>query len=409
MDRLTLVPGEAPPRQFTAEEERRRLHAERTAALAATLAEELHIDDRLQPLLEQAALLDHDVSPDLPAQVREMLAHFQGRPTAQTEAVHATLSHIIRTSHLVDRRLERLDERPLTMAQILEEMWGEVEAGRIGPEAAAGLQVFSTNIMEKFGDLPGRLAVNPLIAEQVRRVLLLRRECTPEKLEELAKTDPVLAASVIRVANSAIYNPLMRISRLPVAISFVGVEAAANAMIAAALQPLYVSAGLRRLWLHSLQIAQYCEALAAASGLAHPEESFLLGLVHDVGRLAIHHLPQVLVDRCMRLVDRGCPPTYAETVVFQAEHGEIGEAVLGSWGFPASVVEAVRNHHRPELSSSKGASLLYLAEWGVQSGEDIPSPARFRYAIAQTGLDPATLKGLAAAGRPLAALFTVNE
>ncbi len=420
---MTMPMGEVMPQSLSAE---LFSHCRRTAALAQELAAELHIDSRLLPVLEHAALLHHSpegdtglpacaaqagrpVSPGPPPAVQEVLRNLRGHAADGGDRAYSTLSHIVKTCDLLDQRMEAAaDGQPGTIDEILNELWEEVGRGRLGSEAVAALQVCSANILSELAEVPSRMTVNPVVAEQVRSLLLVKRDCDPSELESIAKNDPVLAASVIRIANSAIYNPSMRISRLAVAISFVGTEVVRNTLIAAVLRPLFVSAGLRRLWNHCLQTAQFCEALAVASGLLHPEEGFLLGLVHDIGRLAIQHLPRLLTGRYSRLVENGCPPAYAELVAFHCEHGQIGEAVLSAWGFPAHITEAVRNHHRPEQSPANNASLLYLAEWGLSAGEDLPSDARLRCSLERTGLSPDTLKALAFAGRPLAPLLATR-
>ncbi len=402
-------------------------HAKRTAALALEVAAELRIDARLHPVLEQAALLHHAPLPvegrggfyaskpagpwsrqgrsDEAGAVRTVLAHFHGIPVEQADPLDVMLGGILKTCDVFDQRLERLPSEGTTVEGILNEMWARAEAGELRTEAAAALQVCSADVLSEFGDLPSRLAVNPAAADRVRRLLFMDRQCDPGRLESIAKDDAVLAGAVIRAANSSLYNPAMRISRLSLAISFMGSENTRNTMVAAVLRPLFVSAGLRRLWGHALQMAQFCEALAAASGKVQVEEAFLLGLVHDIGRLAIEHLPRVLVSRFARLVEHGCPPVHAELCVFQNEHGQIGNAVLRAWGFPEHISEAILHHHQPERSDAKLASFLYLAESIKGAEEDIPSPARVKACLERTGINGDTLRALSLAGRSLATIL----
>ena len=61
---------------------------------------------------------------------------------------------------------------------------------------------------------------------------------------------------------------------------------------------------LHRLWNHSLDVAQAAEMLAGQSqGKIDPDEAFLAGLVHDIGRLAFAIIPAQFLQRFNRLTD----------------------------------------------------------------------------------------------------------
>jgi HD-like signal output (HDOD) protein len=392
-------------------------HLERTAALAREVAAELHVPEALAPVLEQAVLLHH--APAAMARhanvpewgrlddVLNVLAHFHGEPAPNAGAAHLTLSGILKACDVLDQELEAMPASGTTIEQVLGKLWALVDAGGVLPEAVAAIQVWSADMLGDFSDLPARLAVNPEAARQVRE-LLAGRHCDLSRLESMARKDPVLAASVIRVANSSLFSPAMPISRLGVAIAFIGPQNTRNAMVAAAIRPLYASSGLERLWNHSLQTARFAEALAELTHVTDTAEGFLLGLMHDVGRLAVQHFPKVLAERHARLIERGSPVTHAELCVFRCEHGQIGDAVLRTWGFPDEFCEAVRDHHQPERSESRLSAFLYLAECGVGGGEDVPSIERVARCCQRTGISLAAIQALAPAETSLATVLAVE-
>lgn len=390
-------------------------HLKRTVALALQIGTELRIPEQLAPVLERAAWLHHLPlatvrgaglsETEVLCDVRQVLLHFHGATALEAGPAHLTISGIVRTADLFDQKLESYSAGSETFEGILRDLWELSNCGQGSPEAVAALQVWSADILSDFGDLAGRLAVNPASAKQVRRLLTMEANCDPGRLESIACKDPVLAASVIRVANSPLFSPVMPIGRLGVAVSFIGARNTRNAMIAAVLRPLCLSAGLQRLWAHSIEMARFAEALAAKTGIIDGEEAFLLGLMHDIGRLAIQHFPKVLVERKTRLSELGCPDTHAELCVFRSEHGQIGEAVLKAWGFPETFTAAVRDHHRPEHSDSALAAFLYLGEVGLGSVEDIPSEPRLRACSERTGITPDMLAAVTVTGKSLGALL----
>src|SRR5690606_20896754 len=53
---------------------------------------------------------------------------------------------------------------------------------------------------------------------------------------------------------------------------------------------------------------------------------------------------------------RGVPPLAAEAEVFGCTHAAVGASVLGLWGLPEEIVEAVAFHHEPAPAAAGGFS-----------------------------------------------------
>jgi HD-like signal output (HDOD) protein len=193
------------------------------------------------------------------------------------------------------------------------------------------------------------------------------------------------------VANSALYGRAHRASTVARAIASIGVIEARKVMLAAAMRPLFASAGLGSVWSHSLMSAPLCAALAAHTGLLSPEEGLVLGLVHDIGAVAVQFLPRDALVTHRNLVEGGCPPTYVERLLLGRDHGEIGADLIAQWHFPEEFIDAVRFHHQPERSPSKLASLAYLAEFWSGRDEDLPSFGRVEACLARVDLTLDTL------------------
>jgi putative nucleotidyltransferase with HDIG domain len=200
--------------------------------------------------------------------------------------------------------------------------------------------------------------------------------------------DPVLAGLLIQTANSAYYSPMKRISSLPHAISYIGIEVARKVLLAPTFRPNFASGRQHQLWNHSLDVAHVAEHLATLCKIqVDPSEVFLAGLVHDIGRLAFSIMPPGFLERFYRLTLRGCPPVEVEVCLSGLNHGEVGAETLTQWKFPNTIKEAVRWHHRPERSSGSLGAMLYLAEFLTGSEEDIPSLLRLTSACKQAGID----------------------
>jgi putative nucleotidyltransferase with HDIG domain len=101
---------------------------------------------------------------------------------------------------------------------------------------------------------------------------------------------------------------------------------------------------LEALWKHSQETAVAARVIALAEQLpaAKAEEAFLAGLLHDVGKV-------VFATRVGSKAD--------DVAEMQSHHGEVGAYLLGLWGFPNSIVEAVALHDLPSLGSKAGLNL----------------------------------------------------
>jgi HD-like signal output (HDOD) protein len=172
------------------------------------------------------------------------------------------------------------------------------------------------------------------------------------------------------------------------------------------LRPLFASAGLTRLWSHSVSAAQFSSALAGQTNVVGTEEGLILGLVHDFGAIAVQFAPRETRDSYARLVERGCPATYVERLLFGCDHGEIGADILAQWNFSDHLIEAVRFHHQPERSDCALAAFAYLVEFWSGLDEDLPSFHRVEDCLARTGL---SLEALTEAGTERGKLQTLRS
>ncbi len=347
----------------------------------------------LEPLLERAAGLGR--AGDFgPGTIARLLAQIDSadprpaeprRPAAYAEGHFRQVGDIVRMCAALDDQLTSQPYEDKPFDTILDELGSFAVFEGFNPDLVSHLRQLRCDgplLSSDWASLP----VQATIAQRVVRCLGSAEECEIADIEKLASGDPVMAGAIVRVANSAIYSPFCRISRIREAIGYIGTAAARRILLAAAVRPMFASAGLRRLWSHSLEMAQLCSALGIQSGVVGAEEGLLIGLVHDIGSLALKTLPATTLQTYNRLVERGCQPAYVEQILFHRDHGEIGAAILSQWNFPSSAIEAVRFHHQPERSQSPVASMVYLAEFWCSQDEDLPSFVRIQECTARTGI-----------------------
>jgi len=380
-------------------------HSRRVAIWCREVSESLQLPRPDRECLERAALLHQfpDVIADERAR-RRLLAELRVSETdLPVDAFPADTLDLLQLFH---RRGGQPNARISKLAAVLEMCDGFDEAFEIDALAPgmsgedvlnSATEVLSSYLQVSCGsdlvDVVDRLPVFPTAAHRVLS-LLADEEVSLARVESVVASDQVLAGHIIQCANSAAHASLQRVSTLRHALAWIGTDNACKVVAAASLRPMFASRHLHKLWNHSIEVASTCERLATISRKADPEQAFLAGLVHDVGRLALLRLPLAATERYLRLMDQGCPRVLVERVLFGRTHMSIGADALRKWNFSDEIVDSVANHHAPEQYPSTLSALLYLAEEWSSEAEDLPSAFRLNFASGVTGIHADSLESL---------------
>jgi HD-like signal output (HDOD) protein len=163
------------------------------------------------------------------------------------------------------------------------------------------------------------------------------------RLTEIVKivgTEPRLAARLLQAANSAAFNPAGKhLTDLRAAITRLGHRPVQSAAMSFAVNQLRLAPALRAiskplnvLWEQSISVAAICQVVARRTRVS-PEEAFLTGLLHGIGRLYIMVRSVGKSDGLYR------DPTFVDMIA--SWHPAIGKAVLENWGFDEHMCEAL--------------------------------------------------------------------
>jgi len=169
---------------------------------------------------------------------------------------------------------------------------------------------------------------------------------------KLVGSDSALAARVLQMVNSAFFRLARRISNIEQAVSYLGFQSIRNLAMSIEIfsrWPGKPGAGLdlEKLQQHVHAVAAAANALASKTPIC--DDTLLAGLLHDIGYWVLaQECPQDL-SRAVELAgSQEIPLHAAEYQILGASHAEIGAYLLGIWGLPYPVVEAVAHHHQPQ-------------------------------------------------------------
>jgi HD-like signal output (HDOD) protein len=181
------------------------------------------------------------------------------------------------------------------------------------------------------------------------------------RLIRFVSREPVLTAAVLRLANSAAYAALRPSMTVDQAVVRVGTRAVRSLVLSMCFATSSTPAGQRGPNSDYIDhgIGTACIAsLVAARGAVDPDEAFVCGLLHDIGKLFLANLRTRFVRR------GGVPPgPNEEAAICRDYHAMVGGVALDHWHLPDALRQPVRWHHDPFAAPAyaKAAAVVYAA------------------------------------------------
>lgn len=251
------------------------------------------------------------------------------------------------------------------------------------------------NRIEQLGDLPTLPHVVQRLAAMISRPTV-----SAEEIGTIIEKDQVLAAKVLRLANSPFYGFPSRIGSVSHAVIVLGFNVVKGLTLCASALTIMKDAGMDQLWRHSLGVAITANLLATRLEIKNPEELFVSGLLHDIGKVVLYvKWPDVgnsIKDALKVRADRSLFDVEQELTGLS--HAEIGGYLAGAWHLPVTLREPILCHHNPTLAkdATLQTAIVHVADILVKglacgnSGDDLIPPLS-KPAWDQVGLDKQSL------------------
>lgn len=183
--------------------------------------------------------------------------------------------------------------------------------------------------------------------------------------------DQALTTQVLKLVNSAYYGFAQQITSINKALPLLGMDNAKNIIITFAMKPMLTTRGSKTLWQHSIKTAVGCEILAREMNLMEPSEAFVVGFLHDIGKLVLNMKNPIVHRKVAEMVARGADILEAEEMLFGSNHCEVGFLLAKKWQLPIMVINGIKYHHNPQASSmSNLAYIVYVADKLVKDDFD---------------------------------------
>ncbi len=204
--------------------------------------------------------------------------------------------------------------------------------------------------------------------------LLREPDSSLADVAKIIEQDLAMSAKILQLVNSAFFGLYKHINSPTRAVNLLGMDTIKALVLGVGVfteiksRPSKIF-NINTLWSHSMATAAYAGKIAGAISQDQEmiDHCFIAGLLHDVGKLLLFsRLPKQYEQAVSVARQTGCTLEKAELHIFGTGHGEVGGYLIGLWGLPGPVVEAITFHHRldtyPALSLCP-ALIVHVADY----------------------------------------------
>ena len=192
-------------------------------------------------------------------------------------------------------------------------------------------------------------------------------ESSAADLQEIISNDPSISSRILFVANSAAYRRSAEITDIQHAVVALGFDTVLDLALCVSFARFFSSArgsgsfDRGQFWMHCMGAGMAARTLARLSRYDNPDLAFLLGLVHDVGKVALDHL---FLDEFEQAVVRSRAEDRdlcaCEHDIIGVTHTDVGAWLAGRWQFPQGIAAGIEYHHNLDFSPPEFQSEVFL-------------------------------------------------
>lgn len=185
-----------------------------------------------------------------------------------------------------------------------------------------------------------------------------------KKIAAIISQDITMTAKTLQLVNSAFYGLSSKVTNLQQAVTILGINTLKSLTLYSGVFSEFESTPNRfisidKLWDHSIGVGTLARQIVRLEGgtTQMQDDAQVAGVMHDIGKLIQMRVPD-FYETYTQKVYAGTPPLRAEYEILGTSHAELGAYLLGIWGLPDPVVQAVAYHHMPSRQSPASFSAL---------------------------------------------------
>ena len=200
---------------------------------------------------------------------------------------------------------------------------------------------------------------------------------TASDLQKLILQDQALTAKILGLANSAYFAFPRRVDNITLAIVMLGfqtvMEVAFGVSMLSSMKESHHSKYLNfnAFWKYSIACAEASKLIANRIDYGQTEKAYILGLLHDLGRMIFLQLFTNEYDEIlMHCRAEKCSLRAAEMSKFGFDHQTAGKILATRWNLPDEITAGIAHHHDIDYDEEEycdESSIAYLGEYVVKS------------------------------------------
>ncbi len=206
--------------------------------------------------------------------------------------------------------------------------------------------------------------------------MLENPECKASEIGNEISLDPALTVRVLKIVNSALYGLPNQVTNIPTAINLLGFKQLRDIVMTTSVIKKFQSipadlVNMNTYWHHSLSCAISARVIAQHCQLKDPEDFFVMGLLHDIGKLVMYLvLPdqsREVLREMMHLQEHSVDADVSnvENKIFGFNHATLGSVLTQQWNLQESQTTPIAEHHLKyaQLTMLESTTVLKLADY----------------------------------------------
>ncbi|MGB7328694.1 MAG: response regulator [Rubripirellula sp.] len=216
---------------------------------------------------------------------------------------------------------------------------------------------------EKLQQITSKIDSLPSLPRVYRELVqeLESNDASLDRVADVIGSDLAMSAKVLQLVNSSFFGLPHHVESPKHAVAMLGLNIIRPLALSASAFGEFKDPNLDGFSLedsvnHGLAVAIAARKIAQheTSEVETVDDAFIAGMMHDIGKmiLAVHLTEPFRL--ALELADQESIPLWqAELNVFGTTHAAVGAHLLGLWGLPNPIVEAVAFHHQPSGTNSE--------------------------------------------------------
>ena len=204
------------------------------------------------------------------------------------------------------------------------------------------------DIVSSIDTLPSLPSVYAKLQEKIREP-----EVSLDDIGEIISQDIAMTAKILQLVNSAFFGLYQTVESPARAVKLLGLDTVKALVLVTQIfseskvETDYFS--VQNLLAHSMTVGVLSKKIAETETDEKESinNSYIAGLLHDIGKLIlVSKMEEYYTDAVLLARQEHIPLRLAEKKIFQATHCDMGAFLIGLWGFPSDIVEAIGFHHQ---------------------------------------------------------------